>query len=282
MFYRKIKNIIFLSLLVISSALVLMPLYLVFKTLIVNGITALNLEFFLNEAKAPGEINGGMKHAILGTFYILIIGAFVAVPVGILNGIFLAEYRKEKLCIILKFVIDLLSGAPSIIIGIFAYVLIVVNMKSFSALAGGFALSLIIFPIVARVTEEVLKMSSNSIREAGISLGLTKWQMIYHILMRINKNQIVTGVMLALSRASGETAPLLFTAFGSLYVSYDMFEPMASLPVQIYNYATSPYEDWQRQAWAGALVLILIVFLLNLVVRLLVNRSKFYYRNKKL
>jgi phosphate transport system permease protein len=276
---QKLKSHLFIACLYCSAAFVLAPLIMVIVFLFYKGASSLNLDFFMNLPKPVGETGGGMKHAIIGTFYMVGLGSLIAVPLGIVCGIFLAEYGKGKIPNCLRMASDLLTGVPSIVIGIFAYTLIVVPLKGFSALAGGVALSLIILPIVIRSTEEILKLIPGHIREAGLALGLPRWKVIYFIIVKGNLPNIFTGVILAISRAAGETAPLLFTAFGNMYLSYSLTGPMASLPVQIYNYAISPFEDWQRQAWAGAFVLIILVLGLNIVSRLIVNRKQLF--NKK-
>lgn len=272
---RKIKNHLFTGLLILCSALVLLPLFLIFQYVFLMGATSLNWSFFTELPVPVGEVGGGMKHAIVGTLTMVTMAGLVSIPLGVLAGVFLSEFSSGKLPRLLRFSIDLLTGVPSIVIGIFAYILVVVPLKSFSALAGAFALSIIILPIVTRSTEEILKLIPDHIREAGLALGMPRWKMIYFIVVRSNIRPLTTGVMLALSRAAGETAPLLFTAFGSRFISYQLTGPMASLPVQIYVYAISPFDDWQRQAWAGAFVLICLVLGVNISARLLMNLKRF-------
>ncbi len=269
--WRKFKNIFFHSMLYISALIVLLPLFLIISYVFKMGASSLNLDFFTALPKPVGEVGGGMRHAILGTLYLVAIGSLISIPTGLLCGIYLSEFGKGKTAALLRFSIDMLTGVPSIIVGIFAYILIVVPFKSFSAIAGGVALSIIILPIVCRSTEEILKLIPNHIREAGLALGLPRWRVILNIVVRGNLSSLITGIMLAISRAAGETAPLLFTAFGNMYLSYRIDEPMASLPVQIYQYAISPFDDWRRQAWAGAFVLIILVLGINLIARLLVK-----------
>lgn len=274
-FRRKIKNTIFTLLLICSSLIVIIPLILIFNFLLQKGISSLNLDFFINTPKPVGEIGGGMKHAIVGTLIMVAIASIAAIPVSLTCAVYLSEYGKGKVATLLRFTIDMLSGIPSIIIGIFSYLIFVVTTKSFSALAGSFALFIIMLPIITRTAEEVLKLIPNHIREAGLALGLPKWRVIYNILLPSTKSSLMTGVILAISRAAGETAPLLFTAFGSMYLNYNLTGPMSSLPVQIYNYAISPYDDWQRQAWAGAFSLIIMVLGLNLIARLYFKKNEF-------
>lgn len=264
---RKLKNSLFHLLVFISALCVMAPLFIVVAFLLQKGASGFNLDFFMNIPKPVGEIGGGMKHAIIGTMIMVSLASLIAIPVGLLGGIFLSEFGKGKIATLLRFATDLLTGVPSIVIGIFGYLLVVVPFKSFSALAGALSLSLIILPIVIRSTEEILKLIPNHYREAGLALGLPRWKMILFIIVKGHLSQLFTGIILAISRAAGETAPLLFTAFGSLYLSYNVKAPMASLPVQIYNYAISPYKDWQSQAWTGAFVLITLVLGLNLFAR---------------
>ncbi|MDD0851966.1 phosphate ABC transporter permease PstA [Halobacteriovorax sp. GB3] len=265
---RKLKNKLFHMALVLSALIVIAPLFLVVLYLLGKGASGVNLDFFTEIPKPVGEPGGGMLHAIVGTFIMVTLGSLISIPVGILAGVLLSEFEKGPIQTALRFATDLLAGVPSIVIGIFGYLLVVVPFKSFSALAGALSLSLIILPIVTRSTEEILKLVPNHVREAGLALGIPRWKVIFFIIVRGSLSKLFTGIILAISRAAGETAPLLFTAFGSLYLSYNVKEPMASLPVQIYNYAISPFDDWQAQAWTAAFVLILIVLGLNLTARL--------------
>lgn len=271
---RKFKNYLFLFFVILSALIVMLPLLLILKFVFLQGASALNFDFFTELPKPVGEAGGGMKHAILGTLYIVTLGAFFAVPIGITCGIYLSEFRKSRLGKNLRLSIELMSGIPSIVIGIFAYLMIVVPLKSFSALAGGFALSLIMLPTVIKTSEEILKLVPNHIREAGLALGLPRWKVIFFIILKGELPNLLTGIILAISRASGETAPLLFTAFGNMYFSTDLQKPMATLPVQIYTYAISPYKDWQKQAWAGAFVLMVIILGMNLMARFILSRLK--------
>lgn len=272
--FRKIKNYLFFALVLLSAALVLIPLFLVLKFVMVQGWSSLSLSFFTEIPKPVGETGGGMKHAIFGTIYIVLLGALIAVPIGITCGIYLSEFAKSKLSKTLKLTVDLLSGIPSIVIGIFAYLMVVVKLKSFSALAGGVALSIIMLPIIIKTSEEILKLVPTHIREAGLALGLPRWKVILFIILKGSVSNLLTGIILAISRAAGETAPLLFTAFGNMYLSYDLNKPMATLPVQIYTYAISPFKDWQRQAWAGAFVLMVLILTMNLFARYVLSKIK--------
>lgn len=272
--YRKFKNTLFLLLTLASALAVLIPLFMIIQFVLVQGASSLSLNFFTELPKPVGETGGGMRHAILGTIYIVLLGAAIAIPIGVTCGIYLSEFRKSKLSKTLKMTVDLMSGIPSIVIGIFAYLTVVVPLKSFSALAGGIALSIIMLPIIIKTSEEILKLVPDHIREAGLALGLPRWKVILFIILKGSISNLLTGMILAISRAAGETAPLLFTAFGNMYYSYSLNEPMASLPVQIYTYAISPYKDWQRQAWAGAFVLMVLILTMNLFARFILTKIK--------
>jgi phosphate transport system permease protein len=272
--YRKFKNTLFLLLTLASALAVLIPLFMIIQFVLVQGASSLSLSFFTELPKPVGETGGGMRHAILGTIYIVLLGAAIAIPIGVTCGVYLSEFRKSKLSKTLKMTVDLMSGIPSIVIGIFAYLTVVVPLKSFSALAGGIALSIIMLPIIIKTSEEILKLVPDHIREAGLALGLPRWKVILFIILKGSISNLLTGMILAISRAAGETAPLLFTAFGNMYFSYSLNEPMASLPVQIYTYAISPYKDWQRQAWAGAFVLMVLILTMNLFARFILTKIK--------
>jgi phosphate transport system permease protein len=272
--YRKLKNLVFFFSVFMSTIIVFIPLFLILKFIFEQGASSIDLNFFIGLPKPVGEIGGGMKHAILGTLYIVTIGALMAVPIGITCGVYLTEFNQSKLAKTLKLTIDLLAGIPSIVIGIFAYLIVVVPMKSFSALAGGVALAIIMLPIIIKTSEEILKLVPAHIREAGLALGLPRWKVIFFIVLKGELSNLLTGIILAISRASGETAPLLFTAFGNMYLNYDLKSPMATLPVQIYTYAISPFKDWQRQAWAGAFVLMVLILSMNLFARFVLLKIK--------
>ena len=271
---RELKNKLFKLFIGLSAFIVIAPLFLIIRYVFLQGMSSLNLDFFTKLPKPVGESGGGMIHAIVGTIYIVLLGTLFAVPIGVACGIYLSEFRKSRLAKNLKLTVDLMSGIPSIVIGIFAYLMVVVPLKSFSALAGGVTLSIIMLPIIIKTSEEILKLVPNHIREAGLALGLPRWKVILFIILKGSLSSLLTGIILAVSRAAGETAPLLFTAFGNMYLSYDLKKPMATLPVQIYTYAISPFKDWQRQAWAGAFVLVVLILSLNLFARYMLNKLK--------
>lgn len=266
---RKYHNLMMMGIFSLATLLALIPLFGVLGYVIINGLSALNLEFFINLPKAMGVSGGGMANAIVGTLIMVLIASLIGIPVGILAAIYLTEYdRTSWLSLGVRFATDVLTGIPSIIVGIVIYTAVVLKMGHFSALAGGVALAIIMIPLIIRSTEEMLKLVSHSIREAGYALGISKRVTILRIVLPTAAKGIITGAMLAVARVSGETAPLLFTALGNKYWARSLNEPIAALPVQIYQYATSPYQEWHQQAWAGSLVLIALVVILNLIARL--------------
>lgn len=231
------------------------------------------MAFFINLPKPVGETGGGMANAIVGTLILLGIASCVGLPIGIGTGIYLAEYSGKKMAWFIRFTTDVMSGIPSIVYGIFVYVLMVTKMKSFSALAGGLALGIMMIPIIARTTEEVLKLVPHTLREAALALGIPKWRTTLSIVLKTASSGVLTGVMVSMARVAGETAPLLFTALGNRFWHHGLMEPIAALPLQVFAYAISPYDDWHRQAWAGALVLIAMVLITSVLARLVIARQ---------
>ncbi len=274
---RKIVNRFMVTLLVLTALLATVPLFSVFIYVCQQGLPALGLSFFTELPKPVGELGGGMANAIVGSLIIVTLGSVIGIPVGIATGVYLSEYgsgqKANRLASVLRFSTELLAGVPSIIVGIFAYALFVIPMRRFSGIAGGAALAIIMIPTIARTTEELLRLVPIHIREAGLALGIPRWKVTLRIVLQGSLGGIVTGVMLALARVSGETAPLLFTALGSQFWSRNIDEPMASLPVQIFNYAISPFEEWHKLAWGGAFILVVFIFLLNLGMRLILKRQ---------
>jgi len=262
---------------VLCTVAVLLPLVLIFGYLLSKGLSSLSVEFFTNLPKPVGEPGGGMANAIVGTLTLIGLACLFGLPVGMIAGVYLAEYGGTRLAWLVRFGADVLNGVPSIVIGIYAYTLIVLPMHGFSAYAGGFALGVIMLPIVARTTEEMVKLVPNSLREASLALGVPAWRTTIWVVLRTARGGIITGMMLAIARVAGETAPLLFTAFGNQFWAQSLRGPIASLPVQIYTYAISPFDDWHRQAWAGALVLLILLAATSLLVRLL-TRGRFQTR----
>jgi phosphate transport system permease protein len=262
------------ALLCLCALVALTPLVLVIAFILINGVAGLNLDLITQLPKPVGEVGGGMANALLGTLILILLASLMGVPVGMLAGIFLSEMGGNRFAAALRFLTDVLTGVPSIIVGIVAYTLLVVPMHSFSALAGGVALAFIMIPVVTRTTEEALRRVPQSLREAAWGLGVAQWRTTLFVVVPSGIGGIVTGVMLAVARISGETAPLLFTAFGSRFWPDGLTQPIAAAPLQIFQYAVSPYKDWHNQAWAAAFVLMLLVLGLNVGVRL-VTRSGF-------
>jgi phosphate transport system permease protein len=276
--WRKFKNAFMQSLTFACAILVVLPLVLVFYHLVREGFSSLNWNFFTQLPKAVGENGGGMANAIAGTFILLAQAALLGVPVGVLGGVYLSEYGGSKVNWWIRFAADILNGVPSITWGIVVYALMVVPMHGPSALAGGVVLGMMMIPLVMRTTEEVLQLVPPGYREAAYALGIAKWKTIVRVVLRTALKGIVTGVLLALARVAGETAPLLFTAFGNLGWAHSLKEPIAAMPLLIFNYAISPYDDWHRQAWAGAFVLLMLVLAVNIGVRFL-TRDRLAKRN---
>jgi phosphate transport system permease protein len=244
-----------------------------------NGGKDLSWNFFTRLPAPVGEIGGGMANAILGTLKLMVLAALIGVPIGLLGGVYLAEFGGRTVPFLVRYMADLLNGVPSIIIGIFAYALVVMPMHHFSTLAGGFALGIMVIPTVLRNTESFLRGVPSSLREGSFALGANKWRMVATVVLPAASRGILTGVLLALARVAGETAPLLFTAFGNRYWSPGWMQPTSSLPVIIYTYATGPYEDWHQQAWAAGLVLLGLVLVTNILVRAFLTRGTSFERS---
>ncbi len=265
---RRAKNMLMGTLAAGAAALTVAALFLILVFLLTQGASAVNLDFFTHLPRSVGEPGGGMANAIVGSLILLALAACLGLPVGILGGIYLAKSRDPRLPTIVRFLADVLNGVPSIVIGIFAYTVVVLPMRRFSAMAGGVALAIIMLPIILRTTEEMVRLVPASLHEAALALGLPEWKVLLRVVLPTARAGIITGAMVAVARIAGETAPLLFTAFGNRYSYHGLDQPIAALPLQIFAYAISPYDDWHRQAWAGALVLIVLIFLATLVIRL--------------
>ena len=270
--WRTIKSTLVSAATFLSAVVVITPLALVFFYVLKMGASAVNLDFFTHLPTPVGVAGGGMTNAIVGTLELLALASIIGIPIGILGGVYLAEYGTARGNSMLRFVADVLNGVPSITWGVVVYGLIVLRFKGFSAYAGGLALGLIMIPLILRTTEEVILLVPNGYREAALALGIARWKTIVHIVIKTASRGIVTGILIALARVGGETAPLLFTAFGNRFWNHNLSEPIAALPLQIFTYAISPYDDWHRQAWAGALVLVTGVFCVNVLVRLLTRQ----------
>jgi phosphate transport system permease protein len=271
--WRQLVNFVMTCAAGAAVLLVLLPLVAVFGYLIYKGFGALNWAFLTQTPKPVGEAGGGMANAIGGSLLILGIASLIGVPLGISAGIYLAEYGRDRFGDLIRFTADVLNGIPSIVIGIVAYSLVVLTQRHFSALAGGVALGIMMVPTIARTTEEMLLLVPTSVREAAYGLGIARWRTTLSITLRTATSGVITGVMLAFARVAGETAPLLFTAFGNQYWNWNVNQPTAALPLQIFTYAISPFEEWHRQAWAGALILIILIVVAISAVRLAAGRG---------
>jgi phosphate transport system permease protein len=272
MWWRKAWSWLFVAFCASSVLVALVPLGFVLFFVVSQGISALNVEFFTSMPRPVGEAGGGMANAIVGTLMLTGLGSLFAIPIGILSGVYMAEYAGSRFAAAIRFAADTLNGVPSIVVGVFVYGLAVLPFKQFSALAGGLALGVMMIPIIARTTEELLLLVPSTMREGALALGATRARAVFSVVLPAAAPGIITGVVLALARIAGETAPLLFTSFNNRFFNTDIRQPIASLTVQVFTYAISPYEDWHRQAWAGALVLVSIVLICSLLARLATRR----------
>ena len=270
--WRRLLSSLFVGFCACAVLLALLPLALILFFVVSQGIRALNVDFFTHMPLPVGEPGGGMGNAIVGTLMLVGLAALMAVPIGVISGVYMAEYAGTRFASTVRFAADTLNGVPSIVIGVFAYAVAVLPFRQFSTLAGGFALGVMMIPIIARTTEELLLLVPGSLREGALALGATRASAVFSVVLPAALPGIVTGVMLALARIAGETAPLLFTSFNNRFFSTRLAQPIASLTVQVYTYAISPYEDWHRQAWAGALVLVMIVLFCSLAARFATRR----------
>ncbi len=274
-YWRRKTSNAFVTILFSSSVLiVLLPLILIVGYLFFKGASSVNLNFFIHRPAPVGEHGGGMGNAIIGSVYVVGLASLLGIPIGLLGGMFVGEFPHNKFSTLVRFVADVLNGTPSIVMGVFAYTVVVLPMKSFSVLAGGFALGVMMIPTILRTTDEILQTVPTSIREASLALGVPYWRTVLSVVLRSAKSGIITGILLAGARVLGETAPLLFTSFNNAFFSYSVTQPISTLPVQIFNYAISPYRDWHRQAWAGALILVLAILIVNFAVRVF-SRQRF-------
>lgn len=271
---RRLVSHVIMMLCVLSVALALIPLALVLFYVVSRGISSLSWTFFTRMPAPVGEPGGGMANAIVGSLLVTGIGALLAIPVGVLAGIYAAEHRGTRLASAVRFAADTLNGVPSIVIGVFAYSVAVLPFQRFSAVAGGLALGIMMLPLVTRTAEELLLLVPASLREGALALGATRARAVFTVVVPAALPGILTGVLLALARVAGETAPLLFTAFNNRFFTTDVRQPVSTLTVQIYTYAISPYEDWHRQAWAGALVLVALVLTCSLLARVVTARME--------
>jgi phosphate transport system permease protein len=272
---RRITDHVMTGVAVFTVILVLLPLFAIFAYLVYRGIGSINWAFLTQTPKPVGEAGGGMANAIVGSVFILALASVLGVPLGVGAGVYLAEYGRNRLGDAIRFTADVLNGVPSIVIGIVAYSIVVLYQKHFSALAGGVALAIMMIPTITRTTEEMLLLVPQALREAAYGLGIPRWRTTLSITLRTATSGVITGIMLAFARVAGETAPLLFTAFGNQFWNLRADQPTAALPLQIFNYAISPYDEWHRQAWAGALVLIVLIVSAVAAVRFAVRRGSF-------
>jgi phosphate transport system permease protein len=270
---RRLVSNTMVGLMVLAVVLAVLPLMLILGNLILKGAGSLSLAFFTRMPVPAGETGGGVLHAIVGTLTIVGLASLIGLPVGVSAGMYCAEYPGTRLAKTTRFLADVMNGTPSIVVGVFAWTLIVAQQKHFSALAGSCALAMLMVPMVMRTTEELIKLVPHSLREAALALGYPRWRTSLSIVVRTAFPGIVTGSLLAVARVAGETAPLLFTALGSQFLSFNVNEPMAALPLTVYTYAIGPYEEWHRYAWATALVLIIVVFILSVAARLATRRK---------
>jgi phosphate transport system permease protein len=272
---RRVTDHVMTGIAVLTVILVLVPLFAIFTYLVYRGLGSINWAFLTQTPKPVGEAGGGMANAIVGSAFILALASLLGVPVGVGAGIYLAEFGRNRFGDVIRFTADVLNGVPSIVIGIVAYSLVVLSQRHFSALAGGVALAIMMIPTITRTTEEMLLLVPQALREAAYGLGVPRWRTTISITLRTATSGVITGIMLAFARVAGETAPLLFTAFGNQFWNLRANQPTAALPLQIFSYAISPYDEWHRQAWAGALVLIVLIVTAIAAVRFAVRRGTF-------
>ncbi len=270
---RRLSNVFFIALAGLASILVLAPLALIFGYLVYKGIGSINWAFLTNTPRPVGEAGGGMANAIVGSAMILALGSIIGVPLGIGAGMYMSELGRGRYVTFVRFTADVLNGVPSIVVGIAVYALVVLPQQHFSALSGGVALGIMMIPTIARTTEEMLHMVPNTIREAAMGLGIPQWRVMLQVTLRTASKGVITGAMLAFARVAGETAPLLFTAFGNQFWNLNPNQPTAALPLQIFAYAISPFAEWHRQAWAGALILIVLIVVAVSAVRYVTSRG---------
>jgi phosphate transport system permease protein len=272
--WRKALSHVVVGLCGLAVLIALVPLGLILFYVISQGISSLNAEFFLNMPAPVGETGGGMANSIVGTLIVTLLGALFAVPIGIISGIYASEYAGTRLAWLTGFAADTLNGVPSIVIGLFVYTIAVLPFGQFSAMAGGIALGVMMIPLIMRTTEELLRLVPTSLKEGALALGATRARAVFTVVLPAALPGIITGILLALARIAGETAPLLFTAFNNRFFNSDVTQPISTLTVQVFTYAISPYKDWHRQAWAGALVLVSIVMVCSLLARIATARME--------
>lgn len=274
---RSVKDILFKGLVIVMTVLATIPLILIITYIVRKGISAINWDFFVNLPKPVGEKGGGILNAITGTLMIIAVASVIAIPFGAFVGLYLSEYRRDKLANWIGLCVDVLQGVPSIVLGIVVYVWVVKPAGHFSAISGSIALAIMMLPPIIKSTEETLKLVPGALKEASLSLGVPYYKTILRVVLPAGMSGILTGSVLSIARVAGETAPLLFTAFGNPYVNFNLFKPMSSIPLVIFNYAGSPYEDWHQLAWGASFVLISLILVLNIFTKILERRWKIQY-----
>ena len=274
--YRKSKDKIFQYIIIILAFITIVPLVLILFYICKTGFQEINWHFIVNLPMPPGEEGGGISNALVGTFLIVLVASLMAIPVGVCAGIYLSEYRSTKLSNFARSGLDILNGTPSIVFGILAYIILVLPF-GFSAFSGSVALGMMMLPVIIRTTEETLKLIPETLKEAALALGAPYYKVVLRVILPSGLSGIVTGVMLSVARVAGETAPLLFTAFGNSFMNTNIFKPMDSLPFIIFNYATSPYNSWHELAWGASLILVLLVLSLNILSKIAIRKWKVQY-----
>lgn len=271
---RRVKSLTMTLISILCALVVIIPLFIILFYTVKQGVSSINWSFFTQMPKPAGEAGGGMANALVGSAILIGLGSLFGIPVGIFSGIYLSEHESSYFARTVRFLAEVLNGIPSIVIGVAAYIILVVPMKRFSALAGGFALGIIMIPLITRTTEEMLRLVPETYREAALALGAPRWKATLYVVLPAAFKGIFTGILLSVARAAGETAPLLFTALGNRFWATQLDQPIASLTVFIYDYSKAPFEDWNRQAWAAALVLIMLIMIINVTFRV-ISRRKF-------
>lgn len=272
--YRVIKDRVFQALVVLLSFLTFLPLLLIIFHIVQNGIAVVDWQFLTHLPRPVGEVGGGIANAVVGTLMLIVTASIIAIPLGVGAGVYLAERKEGKVCYLVRLCVEILHGVPSIVIGIIAYAWVVITLGTFSALAGGISLAIMMLPVIVRSTEETLKLIPDMLREASLSLGVPYYRTVLKVIMPAGMSGIATGILISVARVGGETAPLLFTAFGSPYMEVNILKPVNSLPLVIFNYATSPYPEWHALAWGASFVLVAFVLLLNLSAKFLTRKWK--------
>lgn len=272
--YRVIKDRVFQSLVVLFSFLTFLPLLLIIWHIVQNGIAVVDWQFLTHLPRPVGEVGGGIANAMVGTLMLIVIASVIAIPLGVFAGVYLAERKTGTVCYLVRLCVEILHGVPSIVIGIIAYVWVVMVLGTFSALAGGIALAIMMLPVIVRSTEETIRLIPDTLREASLSLGVPYYRTVLKVIIPAGVSGIATGILISVARVGGETAPLLFTAFGSPFMEVNIFKPVNSLPLVIFNYATSPYPEWHALAWGASFVLVAFVLLLNLSAKFLTRKWK--------